>query len=91
MTEALPIDPRGLIREAYRIDQITDAECRSIFLDWAIGVEETCPEHLRALLDHYGPAHPGHPMTAVLEEGLNGPPAAPSRRGGASARRTTDE
>ena len=30
------LDPMGLIRESYRIDGIGVAECRSIFLDWAI-------------------------------------------------------
>jgi len=30
-------DPRGLIREAYKIDGITASQCRSIFLDWALG------------------------------------------------------
>ena len=31
-------DPKGLIREAYSIDGITKAECRSIFLDWALSL-----------------------------------------------------
>ena len=31
------LDPRGLIRESYRIEGITEAECRSIFMDWALG------------------------------------------------------
>ncbi|MGB1096749.1 MAG: hypothetical protein ACPG09_09845, partial [Paracoccaceae bacterium] len=31
-------DPKGLISEAYNIDGITAGECRSIFLDWALGV-----------------------------------------------------
>ena len=28
-------DPKRLVAEAYRIEGITEAECRSIFLDWA--------------------------------------------------------
>jgi hypothetical protein len=36
-----PLDPKGLIREAFRIDGITDAECRSIFVDWALSVQAT--------------------------------------------------
>jgi hypothetical protein len=83
----LPCDPRGLIAEAYRIDGIGPAECRSIFLDWALGIREAGPEHLRALLALYGPEHPRHPMTAVLEEGLGRAASPPVRRGGATGRR----
>ena len=31
-------DPRGVIFEAYRIEGITGPDCRSIFLDWALGL-----------------------------------------------------
>ena len=34
----LEIDPRGLIYESYRIEGIRIEECRSIFLDWAMGL-----------------------------------------------------
>lgn len=80
------LDPKGLISEAYRIDGITEPECRSIFLDWALSVPQDADmrAHLRVLLDRHG--EPGHPMTAVLEEGLNAP--SPSgRRGGRRGRR----
>ena len=41
MTESRdPLDPKGLIREAYRIDGITAGECRSIFLDWALSLPD---------------------------------------------------
>ena len=33
-----PDDPKGLIADAYRIDGIDKAECRSIFLDWALSL-----------------------------------------------------
>ena len=33
------IDPKGLIGEAYKIEGITEPECRSIFLDWALAVD----------------------------------------------------
>ena len=33
-------DPKGLIREAYRIEGITLGECRSIFLDWALSLPD---------------------------------------------------
>ena len=31
-------DPKGLIRESYRIEGITLPECRTIFFDWAIQI-----------------------------------------------------
>jgi hypothetical protein len=31
-------DPKGLIRESYAIGGIGPAECRSIFLDWALSL-----------------------------------------------------
>ena len=84
-TERDPLDPKGLIREAYRIDGITWGECRSIFLDWALGLKEGDPaDLLPALLDHYGALYPDHPMTAVLREGLEASIRPRKRRGGAS-------
>ncbi len=76
----LAIDPRGLIWEAYRMDVATE-DCRTIFLDWALGLPTPAgaPE-IAALLGHYGAAHPDHPMTAVLRAGLETPP--PTRRRG---------
>lgn len=83
MRETSPIDPKGLIRESYRIDGITPGECRSIFLDWALslpGGPDTAPA-LRGLLEQYGADWPDHPMTQVLRDGLTGI-ATPRRRGG---------
>ena len=79
-------DPKGLIRESYRIEGITKGECRSIFLDWAINVPVGADphEHIRFCLSHYGA--PSHPMTEVLNEGLVAPTRT-GRRGGAAARR----
>lgn len=81
-------DPKGLIRESYRIEGITEAECRSIFLDWALslraGVDEA--EAMRSVLATYG-ADPAHPMSRVLSEGLVDPEGkGPRRRGGRAAR-----
>ncbi|GFE50067.1 hypothetical protein So717_18200 [Roseobacter cerasinus] len=80
-------DPKGLILESYRIAGITKAECRSIFLDWALSLplEAKTGPVLKALLDRYKEAHPDHPMTEVMTEGLQGM-AAPRRRGGWRAR-----
>lgn len=81
-------DPKGLIREAYRIDGIGDAECRSILVDWALSLPGGIDPRkaVRAQFEIYGPDHPDHPMTAVLREGLKSPPR-PVRRGGGRARR----
>lgn len=75
-------DPKGLIRESYNIGGITDGECRSIFIDWALSLRagtET-PEALSVLLARYGAAA-DHPMTAILEA-ARAAPEAPRRRGG---------
>ena len=76
-----PLDPKGLIREAYRIEGIGKPECRSIFLDWALSVDAT-PDAIRTMLERHGVE--GHPMTAVLREGLEVAPKG--RRGGRAAR-----
>jgi hypothetical protein len=82
-------DPRGLIHESYRIDGISEAECRSIFLDWAIGVPigEDSATYVRKLLGQYGAQHADHPMTIVLRAAL-GAPERRGRRGGARGRRS---
>lgn len=82
-------DPKGLVREAYRIEGIGAEECRSIFLDWALSlpVEVATDRALKRLIAEYAPGAPDHPMTAVLRAGLTGAPA-PKRRGGARGRRS---
>ncbi|GAA0304275.1 hypothetical protein [Rhodovulum strictum] len=82
-------DPKGLIREAYRIEGIGPEECRSIFLDWALSLPEGAGTRsaLKRLLAEYGGAAPAHPMTAVLRAGLDDQPP-PRRRGGARGRRS---
>ena len=75
-------DPKGLIREGYAIDGITDAECRSILVDWALSLPDGQDPvaALAALLDRYAPDAPEHPMTALLREGVAPPPARAGRR-----------
>lgn len=78
-------DPKGLIYEAYRIEDIGAAECRSIFLDWALSLPlgRDTGDALRRLLALHGEAAPDHPMTAVMREGLAGAgELRPRRRGG---------
>ena len=74
-------DPKGLIREAYRIDGIGLEECRSIFLDWALSVPVDADTRglIEGLLGQYG--REAHPMTEVLRDGL-AQMDAPRRRGG---------
>ena len=79
-------DPKGLVRESYRIEGITEAECKSIFIDWALSLATPdSPAALTTLLGHYGPGQDDHPMTAVLTAALAAPPA-PRRRGGRMGR-----
>jgi hypothetical protein len=80
-------DPKGLIRESYRIDGITAGECRSILIDWALSlaVGASFADQARLLLSVYGADAPDHPMTIVLTEALVSP-EEPRRRGGRAAR-----
>lgn len=83
-------DPKGLIRESYRIAGIGAAECRSIFLDWALSLAPgTDPaEAMRVVLAAYGAGEDQHPMSNVLAEGLTQAGALPARRGGRAGRVT---
>lgn len=82
-------DPKGLIREAYRIEGIETAECRSILIDWALSLPagQDSTAALAALLAQYAPGAEAHPMTAILRAGLSEAPGRPGRRGGAAGRR----
>ncbi len=78
-----PDDPKALIHEAYRMEGIAIAECRSIFLDWALSLDGATPaEAIPRLLE--GRAA-DHPMSVVLREGLERP-ARQGRRGGRAGR-----
>ena len=80
-------DPKGLVRESYRIEGITEGECRSVFLDWALSLAPGT-DHLtalRVLMAAYAPDAPGHPMNVVLAAGLDSAPE-PKRRGGRAGR-----
>lgn len=80
-------DPKGLIRESYRIEGITEADCKTIFLDWAIGIPSDADpsDEINAMLALYSGDAPDHPMTTVLKAGLVAP-ARSGRRGGRRAR-----
>jgi len=77
------LDPKGLFEDAYKIEGIDASQCRSIFLDWALSLpnEQDTNAALKTLVGRYGPDNPNHPMTAVMNEGLQSM-AQPRRRGG---------
>lgn len=81
------LDPKGLIKEAYRIEGITAGECRTIFLDWALGVPlgEDTEERVQKLLTQYADQPADHPMTQTLVAALR--KAEPARRRGGRAGR----
>ena len=83
------VDPRGLIFEAYRIDGIAPKDCRTILLDWALGMPDgsAYSDALRKLHMMYSDEHPDHPMTAVIEEGLVNSGDRKRKRGRHTSRR----
>ncbi|SIS72920.1 hypothetical protein [Phaeovulum vinaykumarii] len=83
------IDPKGLIREVYRMEGLGDGECRSIFLDWLLSLPEghDMSTALRVLIAEYATPAPDHPMSAILAEALSAPRETARRRGGWAARR----
>ncbi len=83
----LEADPKGLIRESYAIEGITAGECRSILLDWALGLPDgrDVTSALMVLIGQYVAANPRHPMNKTLNDGLTNPDA-PRRRGGRAGR-----
>lgn len=88
MPDFTKIDPKGLFKDVYIMDGITEGECRSVFLDWAISRADDVDEKqaLQDLHDHYALGEPDHPMSAVLRAALSTGSKKPRRRGGAMAR-----
>jgi len=85
----LEIDPRGLIYESYRIEAISLEECKVIFLDWAINTPEgDMTQYLKILLGEYEADNPDHPMTKVIQEGVNYAAQPQTRKGGRMGRKT---
>ena len=66
-------DEKGLIFEAYNIENIDLSSCRIIFFDWLISLEPSINQGwaINELLKAYSPRFPNHPMTQLLIEGLN--------------------
>jgi hypothetical protein len=69
------LDPRGLIGEAFNIENISEADCRSIFFDWALGLpaDVDLSAATRALRTRYVDHGTEHPMNKVLSEGESTP------------------
>jgi hypothetical protein len=69
-----PCDPHGLIHEAYAIAGIGTEECRSIFFDWAIGLDSGLDTVAAAKTLHADLAgkNPDHPMSRLLAEAAQG-------------------
>lgn len=77
-------DPRNLIGDAISMHGLSVEQHRSIFLDWAFGLErpEEAPAAAAALLARWrGEAPADHPMLGLLAEAAAGP-AERGRRGG---------
>ena len=88
MSDKDVFDPKGLIRESFRIEGIGAPECRSIFLDWALGVPagRDTRQEVEKLLAHYSTRYPAeHPMFETLQAALAETPT-PTRRGGRRGR-----
>lgn len=88
MEDAHPLDKSKVIREAYLIDGIKLEDCRSIFLEWLLGLPDDLDAAAAAgtMLNHHASQPADHPMTKVLREAVDGQARA-RRRGGAMGRR----
>ena len=66
-------DEKGLIFEAYNIENIDLNSCRTIFFDWVVSLDPSINqgEAIKELLEAYSPRFPSHPMTELLIEGIN--------------------
>ena len=64
-------DEKGLIFEAYNIENIDSSSCRVIFFDWLISLDQSIDqgEAITQLLKAYSSSFPNHPMTELLIEG----------------------
>lgn len=82
-----PDDPTGLIREAYRIENLSEGDARVIFFEWlmSLPVDADAAALAPVVQARHGAGHgDDHPMNVVLRgaltEGADLP--KPRRRGG---------
>ncbi len=80
-------DPKALIREAFNIEGITEPECRTVFLDWALGIpmDQDTQLVIQRVLEQYKAEPQDHPMITTLKNGLEAM-SKPKRRGGWKSR-----
>ena len=66
-------DEKGLIFEAYNIENIDLSSCRTIFFDWIISLDPSINQGkaINELLEAYSPSFANHPMTKLLIQGIN--------------------
>ena len=66
-------DEKGLIFEAYNIENIDLNSCRTIFFDWVVSLDPSINQG-KLLMNYWKLTHQGflsHPMTELLIEGIN--------------------
>ncbi len=65
-------DPRNLISDIYAMETISKSECRTVFLDWVLGLPEDADvqNYMKMFHDQYSSTHPDHPMTEIFREGI---------------------
>lgn len=81
-------DPKGLIRESYAMIGISEGECRSILIDWALSLPagaDSLPAIDILLARYAAGAAADHPMTQLLHAARS-PATPPARRGGRAGR-----
>ncbi len=85
-----PCDPSDLIHESYRIEGIVVEECRSIFFDWALGLDSGVDMVAAAKTLHADLAgkNPDHPMSGLLAEASLGMTPGKNRGGRRRRRRS---
>ena len=75
-------DEKGLIFEAYNIENIDLSSCRVIFFDWLISLDQSInsSQAITELLKVYSSRFPNHPMTKLLIEGKRTPAIRQKKR-----------
>ena len=66
-------DKKGLIFEAYNMEDIDSGSCRVIFFDWLMSLDPSLDQRkaINSLLKAYSEKFPNHPMTKLLIEGID--------------------
>ena len=82
-------DKKGLIFEAYNIENVYESSCRIIFFDWIISLDPSInqSEAINELLQVYSQEFPNHPMTRLLVKGIDKDKGRKQRRRAKTLRR----